>query len=103
MVTALFTAVVHSSAATIGFAIALASGGALELDHAIYWVYGANIGTTATALIASTGGNYVGKQVAWAHCFYKIAGALYLDSRNISSLLWLLTILAEHSKRSYIF
>tara|TARA_B100000749_G_scaffold280887_2_gene280016 strand:+ start:79748 stop:81370 length:1623 start_codon:yes stop_codon:yes gene_type:complete len=76
MITAFLTAVMHSSAATIGFAIALSMAGAIQVDQAIFWVYGANIGTTATALIASSGSNYVGKQVAWAHCLYKVAGVL---------------------------
>lgn len=70
--TAFFTAVIHSSAVTIGFAMSLAASGLLTLEQAVYWVYGANVGTTATALLASIGGNYIGRQVAWAHCFYKI-------------------------------
>lgn len=73
LLTAIFTAVVHSSAVTIGFAMTLASGSLISSTDAMYWVYGANIGTTATALMASFGGNYVGRQVAWAHFFYKIA------------------------------
>ena len=72
LVTSVFTAVVHSSAATIGFSMSLATTGLISLSDAIYWVYGANIGTTATALMASTGGNYVGRQVAWAHFLFKI-------------------------------
>lgn len=74
--TAAFTAVVHSSAVTIGFAMTLAGSGMISLTDAMYWVYGANIGTTATALLASIGGNYVGRQVAWAHCFYKLLSVL---------------------------
>ena len=76
LITSIFTAVVHSSAATIGLAMALASSGVISFIDAIYWVYGANIGTTATALLASTGGNYVGRRVAWAHCFFKVIGVL---------------------------
>ncbi len=76
LATAFFTAIVHSSAVTIGFAMSLTAGGLLNLTDAVYWIFGANIGTTATALIASAGGNYVGRQVAWAHCFYKIATIL---------------------------
>lgn len=72
LITAAFTALVHSSAVTIGFAMSLAASGLLTLPEAFIWVYGANIGTTATALMASTGGNYVGRQVAWAHCFHKV-------------------------------
>lgn len=73
---AFFTAVVQSSAATIGFAMSLAGSGAIALYDAIFIVLGANIGTTAIALIAASGGNYVGRQVAWAHCLYKMASML---------------------------
>lgn len=71
--TAFFTGIVHSSAVTIGFAMSLASAHIISLEDSVYWIFGANIGTTATALVASIGGNYVGRQVAWAHCLYKIA------------------------------
>ena len=70
---ALITGLVHSSAVVIGLAMSLASSGLIDLVDAFYWVYGANIGTTATALMASLGGNHVGRQVAWAHCFHKTA------------------------------
>lgn len=71
VVTALFTALVHSSAVTIGLAMSLATSGILTFEQSLYWVYGANVGTTATALMASVGSNYIGRQVAWAHFFYK--------------------------------
>jgi len=66
-----FCAFVHSSAVTIGLAMTLAHSGAITVNDAMFWVYGANIGTTSTALIAAAGSNYIGKQVAWAHFFYK--------------------------------
>ncbi|MCH2534774.1 MAG: Na/Pi cotransporter family protein [Bdellovibrionales bacterium] len=72
ILTSVFTAIVHSSAVTIGFAMTLAATNMISLTDAVFWVYGANIGTTATALLASAGGNYVGRQVAWAHCLYKV-------------------------------
>ncbi len=71
--TALFTAIVHSSAVTISIGMTLAQHGTMDLTDAMYWIYGANIGTTATALLAASGGNYVGRQVAWAHTLYKVA------------------------------
>jgi phosphate:Na+ symporter len=73
IISAIFCAVVHSSAVTIGVAMGLAQAGAISLNDAVYWVYGANIGTTSVALIASLTSNYIGKQVAWAHFFYKTA------------------------------
>jgi len=76
VVAALFCAFAHSSAVTIGLAMSLAKAGALDVEQAMYWVYGANIGTTAQALIASAGSNYIGRQVAWAHFFYKFLSVL---------------------------
>lgn len=76
LVTAFFTSLVASSAVTISVGMMLASQGIISLDDAMYWMFGANIGTTATALIASTGGNYVGRQVAWAHTLYKMASVV---------------------------
>lgn len=71
-----FCALVHSSAVTIGLAMSLASVNAIDLHDAILWVYGANIGTTSTALMAAAGSNYIGRQVAWAHFFYKTLSVL---------------------------
>lgn len=71
LVSTLFCAFVHSSAVTIGLAMSLASVNAITFFDAMIWVYGANIGTTSTAILASVGSNYIGKQVAWAHFFYK--------------------------------
>ncbi len=71
-----FCAFVQSSAVTIGLAMSLASAGVIPVHDAFIWVYGANIGTTATALVAAAGSNYIGKQVAWAHFFYKTVSVL---------------------------
>jgi Na+/phosphate symporter len=67
----IFCAFVQSSAVTIGLAMSLAAVKAITFYDAMIWVYGANIGTTSVALIAAAGGNYIGRQVAWAHFFYK--------------------------------
>ncbi|MBI4012871.1 MAG: Na/Pi cotransporter family protein [Candidatus Rokubacteria bacterium] len=72
---AIFSAVVHSSAATIGLAIALASHGLLPLAGAVPLVLGANIGTCATALAASIGSTSEAKRVAVAHIGFKLLGA----------------------------
>jgi len=72
---AVISAVVHSSAATIGLAIALASHGLLPLAGAVSLVLGANIGTCATALAASAGSTTEAKRVAFAHIGFKLLGA----------------------------
>jgi phosphate:Na+ symporter len=71
---AAFSALVTSSAATIGLALALAHQGLLGLDGAIAIVLGANIGTCATALMASIGTTAEGKRVALAHIAFKLLG-----------------------------
>lgn len=75
VVAAAVSALVHSSAATIGLAIALASQGLLPLEGAVPIVLGANIGTCATALAASLGSTTEAKRVAAAHIAFKILGA----------------------------
>lgn len=71
LISIVFCAFVQSSAITIGLAMSLAAVKAITFYDAMIWVYGANIGTTSVALIAAAGGNYIGRQVAWAHFFYK--------------------------------
>lgn len=71
LISMVFCGLVQSSAVTIGFAMSLVSAHVISLPDAMLWVYGANIGTTSTALLAAAGGNYIGRQVAWAHFFYK--------------------------------
>jgi len=70
-----FSALVHSSAATIGLAIALAGHGLLSLAGAVPLVLGANIGTCVTALAASAGSTTEAKRVAAAHIVFKLLGA----------------------------
>lgn len=76
IITAFFTAFVHSSAVVIGFAMSLAASGIITLHDSIYWIFGANIGTTGTAILASVGGNHVGRQVAWANTMFKLGGVI---------------------------
>jgi phosphate:Na+ symporter len=71
---AVLTALVHSSAAVIGLAIALAAEGLLPLKDAVAVVLGANIGTCATALMASVGARPDAKRVAAAHIAFKVLG-----------------------------
>ena len=68
------TGLLHSSAATIGIALALASQGLLSLHAALPVILGANIGTCVPALISSVGGLPEAKRVALAHTLFKVAG-----------------------------
>ena len=73
VVSALFTALIHGSAATIGLVLILAFEGVISLKSAIPLVLGANLGTCATALMASLSSNAEGRRIAWAHTIFKLA------------------------------
>jgi phosphate:Na+ symporter len=72
---AVFSALVSSSAATIGLALALATQGLISLPGAVAIVVGANVGTCATALATSIGATAEAKRVAVAHIAFKVLGA----------------------------
>jgi phosphate:Na+ symporter len=76
LIAALFTALVHSSAATIGLGMSLAQSGLMPLEGAVPIILGANVGTAATALVASLGANTEARRVALAHAGFKIGGAV---------------------------
>ncbi len=74
LVAVAFTAIVQSSAATIGLAIALCASGLLSLEAALPLAWGAHVGTCATALLSSLGTGREGKQVAVAHLIVSVVG-----------------------------
>jgi phosphate:Na+ symporter len=74
LVATVFTAVVQSSAATTGIAIVLAGSGLVTIEAGIALALGANIGTCATALLASIGKPREAVQAAVAHVLFNVAG-----------------------------
>jgi phosphate:Na+ symporter len=76
LVSAVFTALVRSSAAVIGLALSLAASGLMPLSSAIPIIFGANIGTAATALFATIGQNAEALRVAAAHAAFKVLGVI---------------------------
>jgi len=86
---ALVTSIFHSSTATLGVIIALATNGVLDVKDAVLWIYGANIGTTTTGLMASMRGDYVGKRIAWANFFYRLATVLVFAPFTEPALVYL--------------
>lgn len=70
------TAVIQSSAASVGMLQALALTGSITWDMAIPIIMGQNIGTCATALISSIGVNRNAKRVAAIHISFNIIGTI---------------------------
>ena len=73
---ALFTALIQSSSAFIGIMITLTVQGLLTLEASVPLILGANIGTSATALLASLNTSSEARKVAIAHAAAKIFGVL---------------------------
>ena len=73
---AVFTAIVQSSAATLGLIIALASEGLMPLEAAIPLILGANVGTVGTALLASIGRPAEAARVGVVHLLFNVIGVL---------------------------
>lgn len=76
LVGALFTALIQSSSASIGILQALALSGVLGLDNAVYVLFGMNIGTCITALLASLGTGVNARRAAFVHIIFNVFGAL---------------------------
>jgi phosphate:Na+ symporter len=70
------TALVHSSAATVGIVMLLGNSGLITLTSAIAIMFGDNIGTSVSALLASFKGNTNAKRTAWGHALHNIIGVL---------------------------
>jgi len=71
---AVFTALIQSSSATTGIVITLASGGSITLEAGIPLIFGANVGTCVTAILAGLNASREAKRVAIAHVTFNILG-----------------------------
>lgn len=70
----LLTMAVQSSSATVGLTIATAVQGLLPLQSAIAILFGDNLGTTITAVIAALGSSRSAKQAAAGHVLFNLLG-----------------------------
>ena len=75
-VAAAFTALVQSSSATTGIVIAMASQGLIALPTGIALIFGANIGTCVTALLASLGKPREAVRASLVHVLFNVLGVV---------------------------
>lgn len=73
---ALFTALVQSSSATTGIVIVMASEGLVTLPAGIALLFGANVGTCVTALLATIGKTREALRAAVVHVLFNVAGVV---------------------------
>ena len=74
LVGAVFTAVIQSSSASVGILQALAATGMIPLESAVYVLFGQNIGTCLTAVLASIGTKVNARRTTVIHLMFNIIG-----------------------------
>ena len=71
-----FTAVIQSSSASVGILQALANSGVIGLPSAVFVLFGQNIGTCITAVLASIGTNRNAKRATIIHLMFNVIGTI---------------------------
>lgn len=71
---ALFTALIQSSAASLGILQTLAAAGVVGLSGSVYILFGLNIGTCITAVLASFGSSKEAQRTTCIHVLFNVIG-----------------------------
>lgn len=71
-----FTALIQSSSASVGILQALAESGVVGLNSAAFILFGQNIGTCVTALLASVGTSRNAKRTTAIHISFNVIGTI---------------------------
>ena len=80
LVGALFTALIQSSSASVGILQAFAKSGVMTLSSSIYVLFGQNIGTCITSVLASIGTSKNAKRTTIIHLTFNIIGTVIFVS-----------------------
>ncbi len=70
------TVLIQSSSATIGILQSLYSDGLISLQGSLPILFGNNIGTTITAVLAAIGGSVASRRAAGAHIIFNVTGTI---------------------------
>ncbi|MBQ8857182.1 MAG: Na/Pi cotransporter family protein [Lachnospiraceae bacterium] len=89
---AIFTAIIQSSSASVGILQSLAANGLVGLGDAVFVLFGQNIGTCITAVLAAIGTSRNAKRTTVIHLSFNIIGTTIF---TIVCLLFPLTNLVE--------
>lgn len=73
---AVFTALIQSSSASVGILQALATSGAINFSSAVFVLFGQNIGTCITAVLASIGTSRNAKRTTIIHLMFNVIGTI---------------------------
>lgn len=72
------TMVMQSSSATTGITQELYAQGAMQLEAALPLLFGSNIGTTITAILASLGASLSARRASVAHVIFNVIGTVFV-------------------------
>ena len=72
----IFTAIIQSSSASVGILQALANSGVIAYANSVFVLFGQNIGTCITAVLASIGTNRNAKRTTIIHLMFNIIGTI---------------------------
>ena len=71
-----FTALIQSSAASVGILQTLAAAGVVQFSSSVYILFGQNIGTCITAVMASVGVSRDAKRATCVHVLFNVIGTV---------------------------
>ena len=74
---AAFTALIQSSSASVGILQTIAMGGLIPLSSSIYIIFGQNIGTCITAVLAALGAKRSAKRTTIIHLSFNMIGTAF--------------------------
>ncbi len=80
LIGALFTAVIQSSSASVGILQALATAGLISFSNSVFVLFGQNIGTCITALLAAIGANRSAKRTTVIHLAFNLIGTAFFTT-----------------------
>lgn len=102
----IFTLIVQSSSATIGILQGLYAENLISLNAALPVLFGDNIGTTITAVLAAIGASIVAKRAAAVHVLFNVVGTiifLILLGPFTHFMLWITGMLSLEPKMQIAF
>lgn len=70
----IMTSLIQSSSAMIGIIQKIYEAGGMSLEAALPFIFGSNIGTTVTAIMAALGGSLASKRAAGVHTLFNVLG-----------------------------
>lgn len=77
---AVFTAIIQSSSASVGILQALAVSGVIGFENAVFVLFGQNIGTCITAVLASIGTGRSAKRATVIHLIFNVFGTVFFTT-----------------------